>query len=138
MELNTNQTVNKMKTQEVFTREEFGDDESLVPTESQNLWYGPVRSEDLVKVRVHSSFIENGYLTTVKRIPSWNPTRGNNRQGITFYTNDFGLRRLADNLKRDIKYYTRCETSYEAAFNTNELNKSLRTLAKVEKLLEEL
>ncbi len=33
MELNTNQTVNKMKTQEVFTREEFGDDESLVPTE---------------------------------------------------------------------------------------------------------
>ena len=139
MKLNStqNQGANKMETQEVFTREEFGDDESLVPAENQNLWYGPVRPEDLVKVRVHNSFIENGYHSSVKRVPSWNPTRGNNRQGITFYTTEFGLLRLADHLDHDIEYYTECETPYETAFNTNELNKSLRTLVKIDKLLEE-
>lgn len=119
-----------------LVRKEFGDDESYVSPENQDLWYGPVRLEDLVLVRVHSSFIENiSYLSSVRRIPSWNPVRGNSKQGITFYTNEFGLLRLCDHLEHDIEYYTLWETPYSSAFNTNELNKSLRTLSRVEKLL---
>lgn len=126
-----------METQEVFTREEFGNDESGLDQIDQDLWYGPVIPEELVEVRVHYSFIQNWYETTCHRTPSWNPTRGNNRTGIKFYTNEFGLNRLVDQLEYDIYFYGQEETHYSASFNANEVRKSERTLAKVEKLLEE-